>query len=208
MKCNNCKENIPTRFAHAHKTNICPYCGKEIMDVELQAILNALAKALDDSAPYADQVEDWMQTNYLFKKIKTQPNDISYPSGAETAESISQRTAQERASISNKPITRSSSDNQISQEQTLFAKRAGIKPLTPKNIVEQIQSDEDIDIEENPYDHQQAVLPDVSAAPLDYIEKNEIASIFETNPNIEHQMEIEKLKRLRSQGFGKITRED
>jgi hypothetical protein len=208
MKCKSCQENVPSRFAHAHKTNICPYCGKEIMDMELQTILNALAKALDDSAPYADQIEDWMQTNYSFKKMKTQPNDVSYSTASEAEESVSQRTAQERASLSNKPITRSSPDNQVSQEQTLFAKRAGIKPLTPKNIIEQIQSDEDLDIVEDPYDNQQAVLPDVSATPLDYVEKNELANIFETNSNIEHQMEIEKLKRLRSQGFGKIKRED
>lgn len=47
MKCKNCSINIDARFQHAIRTNICPSCGKFIMDkgdlvvyIELQEIIS------------------------------------------------------------------------------------------------------------------------------------------------------------------------
>lgn len=205
MKCKSCNENIPSKFAHAFKTNSCPYCGQEIMDGQLQSILNDLSTALDNSTDYSDQIEDWMETNYNFKKIKA-PNKNHQQVIVD-----SNRIIDNEASVKSKPITRVS-DAPVQQEQTLFSKRAGIKPLTPKNIVEKIQGSSEIDlddtIEDDYVDDNSSLEESFGSAPLNHIEHNEIMNIFDTSPAIEKQLEIEKLKRIRNQGFGKIKRED
>src|ERR1700722_4065132 len=70
MKCKSCHEDVPPKFTHALAVNICPLCGKEIMDTKLQNILGELKTALSSAQEYSEEVEDWLLSNYSLKKIK------------------------------------------------------------------------------------------------------------------------------------------
>src|ERR1700674_2861148 len=69
MRCKSCSEDVPPKFSHAFTTNVCPLCGAEIMDAKLQSVLGQLKVALNDAKEYADQVSDWLFSNYALKKI-------------------------------------------------------------------------------------------------------------------------------------------
>ena len=69
MKCLSCEENIPPKFAHAIKSNICPFCGGQIMPPLLQEALTSLHTIMKDAEPYMEQIEEWLGANYgLYKK--------------------------------------------------------------------------------------------------------------------------------------------
>lgn len=64
MKCKSCTNDVPPKFAHAIKTNICPFCGEEIMDSELQCALTDLQTAMDFTENYQEEIFDWLKCNY------------------------------------------------------------------------------------------------------------------------------------------------
>lgn len=64
MKCKSCTNDVPPKFSHAIKTNICPFCGEEIMDSELQSALADLQVAMEASEQYQEEIHDWLKCNY------------------------------------------------------------------------------------------------------------------------------------------------
>jgi len=64
MRCKSCTNEVPPKFSHAIKTNICPFCGEEIMDSELQLALTGLQEAMLAVEEYPDEMHDWLKCNY------------------------------------------------------------------------------------------------------------------------------------------------
>lgn len=65
MKCKSCEGEVPPKFAHAIAMNMCPLCGEEIMDKELQVILVELKSCMTDGvAQYPETIFDWLKSNY------------------------------------------------------------------------------------------------------------------------------------------------
>lgn len=64
MKCKTCEGDVPPKFAHAIATNICPFCGQEIMDGELQTALTDLKQVMTATESYPEEVFDWLKCNF------------------------------------------------------------------------------------------------------------------------------------------------
>ncbi len=64
MKCKSCTNEVPPKFSHAIKTNICPFCGEAIMDDELQAALSDLQEAMVATDEYQEEIFDWLKCNH------------------------------------------------------------------------------------------------------------------------------------------------
>ncbi len=64
MKCKTCEGDVPPKFAHAIATNICPFCGQEIMDSELQSALTELKQVMTASESYPEEIFDWLKCNF------------------------------------------------------------------------------------------------------------------------------------------------
>lgn len=65
MQCLNCQNEVPSKFAYAIKTNVCPFCGKQIMAPELQKVLNGLNDLLSDAAEqdFTTEATNWLCSN-------------------------------------------------------------------------------------------------------------------------------------------------
>lgn len=146
MKCKSCSEDIPQKFGHAIATNICPYCGDEIMELELQSALVDLREIMKIAEKYQVEVFDWLHSNYdLISK-----DSDEYKALKERAEIIPVRQPAKEAIKSMDPNTveLDRNGNQISgapiQDQattSVFMKRAQVKPEQKnlRDIVSQIK---------------------------------------------------------------------
>ena len=63
MKCTSCSSEINPKWKHAVDTNLCPFCGQAIMDVELKGLLSTLSNTLDALTSYPEYLEDWLRTH-------------------------------------------------------------------------------------------------------------------------------------------------
>jgi hypothetical protein len=74
MKCLSCEIEINPQWAHAIEQNICPFCGKAIMDEHLKNLLSNLRDTMEQLQTYQQQLDDWMLSNHNY--IKTSSPDI------------------------------------------------------------------------------------------------------------------------------------
>lgn len=74
MKCISCQVEINPQWRHAIDINVCPFCGKHIMEDNLKQLLSSLAATMEALKPYSDQLDDWLLSNYNY--IKTDSPDI------------------------------------------------------------------------------------------------------------------------------------
>jgi hypothetical protein len=74
MKCMSCESDINPKWAHAIDNNICPFCGKNIMDENLKKLFSSLRICMEKLNEYPEQLNDWMLSNYNF--IKTDNSEI------------------------------------------------------------------------------------------------------------------------------------
>ena len=77
MKCISCEVEINPKWKHAIDINLCPFCGKEIMDSQLKDLLTSLADLMTKMQGYSEQLNDWMLSNYNFIKTDS-PKLIDY----------------------------------------------------------------------------------------------------------------------------------
>jgi hypothetical protein len=201
MRCQACHEEIPSKFAHAIKTNVCPFCGKSIMSEKLQIILGDLKAALEDAKEFPTEVEDFLLSNYSLKKFD--PNEIIPQPNTTINRDGSFSLINPKPGSKPIGVHRAGDTLEEDPNMTAFAKRAGIKSF--KRVVEDIQgaapSDEFVG-----QDADYSMMDDSNTTPLDRQGANELQGLFEeTNPILE----LEKLKRLRNAGMsdGKIRRE-
>lgn len=68
MKCDSCELEINPQWKHAIDTNLCPFCGKSIMDEELKTMLSTLHQLLTELQEYPEQLDDWMFANFSYAK--------------------------------------------------------------------------------------------------------------------------------------------
>lgn len=73
MKCISCETEINPKWKHAIDINVCPFCGKHIMEEHLKNLLSTLAQTMEQLQQYPDQVNDWLLSNYNFIKTDS-PN--------------------------------------------------------------------------------------------------------------------------------------
>lgn len=73
MKCVSCETEINPKWKHAIDMNVCPFCGKHIMEEHLKNCLTTLAAAMDSMLKYPEQLDDWMLSNHSYIKTDS-PN--------------------------------------------------------------------------------------------------------------------------------------
>lgn len=74
MKCISCNVEINPQWTHAIDMNVCPFCGKHIMEEHLKNLFGTLRETMEALANYPDQLNDWMLSNHNY--IKTDSPDI------------------------------------------------------------------------------------------------------------------------------------
>jgi Zn-finger nucleic acid-binding protein len=74
MKCTSCEIEINPQWKHAVEINVCPFCGKHIMEEHLKNLFVSLRETMDSLASYQDQLNDWMLSNHNY--IKTDSPNI------------------------------------------------------------------------------------------------------------------------------------
>lgn len=209
MRCKSCKEDVPPKFAHALSVNICPLCGKEIMDGRLQEILGELKIALGDAKEYIDEVEDWLFSNYSLKRVKD--NEVLVDKNQ--LENLRIQAKEKFVNKSDHPVSpgkgvsvhRAEDEEDVVVDEkpsTVFAKRAGVpnhrKALDfIKGSMGAADPSEFKGVDEE-YGN---VDPEGSnGTPLSSREQSEMASIFRQDDVAKIQeLELQKLKRLQAQ---------
>jgi len=68
MKCISCETEINPKWKHAIDINVCPFCGKHIMEEHLKNCVAALSDAMDAMAKYPEQLDDWLLSNHNYIK--------------------------------------------------------------------------------------------------------------------------------------------
>jgi Zn-finger nucleic acid-binding protein len=74
MKCLSCQIEINPQWTHAIDMNVCPYCGKAILDEHLKNLFCTLRETMDQLQLYPDQLNDWMLSNHNY--IRTDSEKI------------------------------------------------------------------------------------------------------------------------------------
>lgn len=70
MKCTSCSSEINPKWKHAVDTNLCPFCGQSIMDIELKALLSTLSTTLESLKAHPEHLEDWLRTHGYVREDK------------------------------------------------------------------------------------------------------------------------------------------
>jgi hypothetical protein len=74
MKCVSCEIEINPKWKYAIDMNVCPFCGKHIMEEHLKNCLTTLAAAMEAMLKYPEQLDDWLLSNHNY--IKTDSPDL------------------------------------------------------------------------------------------------------------------------------------
>lgn len=210
MQCKSCNESVPERFAHAISINVCPLCGKEILDTYVKNILNELKTVLDKAKEHFAEVEDWLLANYNLRQIKEGEVVVSKDDLPPSADAVLRPAGK---SGKGSRVHRSADDEddedqdtalvQGSQPLNEFALRAGVNPkITSQKALEFIkgktkQEDTTDAIKEAFLQGEEEV---VDESPLDQEELSTVRNMFEDSgsedENSEHIKRMQKLKRL------------
>lgn len=68
MKCISCEIEINPQWKHAVEINVCPFCGKHILEEHLKNLLTSLRETMDSLLSYPEQLDDWMLSNHSYIK--------------------------------------------------------------------------------------------------------------------------------------------
>ncbi len=71
MKCISCDADIPPQWIYAIQNNICPSCGKIIMDEAAKQLLIELREAMAKMPNDPEGLSGWLLSNYNLQKIGT-----------------------------------------------------------------------------------------------------------------------------------------
>lgn len=182
MKCKSCHEVIPPKLNHALRSNICPYCGEEIMASELKEILSNLQEVMKLSEPYAEEVEEWLGANYgLHKEGSHRATGlVSEASDSFTEEDIQKET-------------------EIAKRTAEIHRRSLVKHKSKKSILEQIQGrSESSEVEFDNQDEKLSYGDFEDGNDLSPNELNQIKSVVGGSGEdiVEKYYEMDKLKKL------------
>ena len=80
MKCISCDIEIPSQWVHAINSNICPNCGKEIMDSFSQDLIKELREVFEKMNASPEALAGWLIDNYTLKKVgSAEPVEFKVP---------------------------------------------------------------------------------------------------------------------------------
>jgi len=68
MKCISCEIDINPQWKHAIDMNVCPFCGKHIMEEHLKNLLTSLRENMESLQQYSAQLDDFLLSNYNYIK--------------------------------------------------------------------------------------------------------------------------------------------
>lgn len=74
MECVSCKTEINPQWTHAIESNVCPFCGKSILEEHLKKLFSTLRDTMEQLQAYPTQLDDWMLSNHNY--IKTNSENI------------------------------------------------------------------------------------------------------------------------------------
>lgn len=74
-----CESEINPKWKHAIDSNVCPFCGQNVMEEQLKKLFFELRLTMDNLLVYSDQLNDWLLSNYGFISIES-PLLINYVS--------------------------------------------------------------------------------------------------------------------------------
>lgn len=77
MKCISCEIDINPQWKYAIDMNVCPFCGKHIMEERLKNLFTSLRETMDALQKYHNQLDDWMLSNHNYIKADS-PDIIKY----------------------------------------------------------------------------------------------------------------------------------
>lgn len=217
MKCNACGIEIPPVWVNALKTNICPSCGKNIMDSELQELIDGLSQAIEKMPNNVHGIACWLVSVYKLQKIadydppefreaKPAANINMYATNSQKQKKVEDFF--ERAGVD------------ISGIPELSSKKTGKKvPPQIKQIEEQeeriVEEDDNTENLNNLDETDRMILEGTSGSTLSEEEKNEIArtvqnarfGAIEQNPIIAAAMEAQKQRQENiANGVGAVSR--
>lgn len=207
MKCRSCEEVVDAKFKHALLTNVCPLCGSDIMDKKLQNVIAELKIAFDDAKEYMEEVEDWLFSNFSFKRLKED----------EVVVNKDQIKGFKTGMGKGVSVNRSGDDNnenaEGSEEQTIFAKRAGVSVKKAVDFIKGRSSGAADPSEFVGVDDEYGEVNNIEEnnAPLNKNELNKVANLFGgEDDNLSQELELQKLKKMRMQvgGASKFSRSE
>ncbi len=142
MKCISCEGEINPQWAHAIDMNVCPFCGKHIMEEHLKNLLGTLRETMEQMSGYQAQLDDWMLSNHNY--IKTDSPDIAKYMPKDIIKEIKKAQDEKDFQERKKFTVKVKTDNGVEEVQAEkiqdeektneFFKRAEvIKPINPEN---------------------------------------------------------------------------
>lgn len=211
MKCMSCNENISAKFTHSIKTNICAFCGGEIIPAALQNILVNFQVLMKDGEPYMEQIEEWFASNYSLRKHNIQNVQKDFVSSQSSGGIFDDENFDEET------LRR---QTELAKNTASFQQRAGIKNNGMKSIVDQIRGGEgaadpsefvgvDPDYGVIDMSKEEAGAPLSQKDALAMMQAMNQNNISASNDPVKDYYEIEKLKKLQKpkpSGQGKFSR--
>ena len=180
MDCKSCGIEIPPVWVAALKSNICPSCGGEIMNSELQELITGLSGAMDKMPGNPQGIACWLVSNYKLSKI----NSYEPPE-------FKKQQPQQQAQPQNKQVKQNSFPANLNKQTDVedfflranvnLANLKGKKTASVPSPIKQIEEEEDFPdepvVEMDEVDKMMVVPP--SNAPISEDEKDSIAAMVE-----------------------------
>lgn len=134
MKCLSCSLEINPQWKYAIETNVCPFCGEDILHSQLIDLFSTLRSTIDQLLEFPNELSDWLNSNYGFVKADSE-NLVSNLSLDQIQDLLKAKKSNSHK-FEKKTIKVNTENGEeevevqtIQDEQTTseFAKRAGIK---------------------------------------------------------------------------------
>lgn len=149
MNCMSCGAPIRPEFKASIRTNICPACGKELMNEATLDLLADIKEALEKMPNDPEGIAGWLLANYEMRKVGSgEPvsqffppsNNFQNPRANVGHNMVTQlgpnaTLAEKEAFLRANPVTRSTPLDR-------FYQNAGVRPKNYKEIMNKIQSGE------------------------------------------------------------------
>lgn len=100
IKCMSCGESVNPKWKAAISNNQCPMCGDKILLEDVQEKLLSLSEIISSLSDHEEVLNNWMFSNFKFKKIEGHDSDMS--EGQKLKSTISPEVFMRNAGAKNK----------------------------------------------------------------------------------------------------------
>lgn len=97
MRCVSCQTEINPQWKHAININVCPFCGKEIMEEKLKDLFSTLSATMEGLKDYQEQLDDWMLSNFNYVRTDSKKLAQFLPKGSKKVEESSEEQTDNEA---------------------------------------------------------------------------------------------------------------